>query len=71
MAILAIASTFHMSVVAEGVENEEQLAFLHTSGADVAQGFFFSKPITDEAFRDYVKNYLTERQERLAAVDAL
>lgn len=71
MAILAIATTFHMSVVAEGVENEEQLAFLHTSGADVAQGFFFSKPLTDEAFRDYVQNYLAERKERLAAADAL
>lgn len=69
IAILAIASTFHMSVVAEGIENEEQLAFLHSSGADIAQGFFFSKPLHDDTFRVYVKNYLEERKQLLAASD--
>jgi len=64
IAILAIASTFHMSVVAEGVEDEEQLAFLHSSGADIAQGFFFSKPLPDKEFRDYVKDYLKQRKQR-------
>ena len=65
VAILAIASTFHMSVVAEGVEDEVQLAFLHSSGADIAQGFYFSKPLPDGEFREYVKTYMEEHKKRM------
>ncbi len=60
VAILAIASTFNMSVVAEGVENEEQLAFLQGSSTDIAQGYHFSKPLPDSEFRLYVKRYSQE-----------
>ncbi|MFO7602892.1 MAG: EAL domain-containing protein [Gammaproteobacteria bacterium] len=71
IAILAIASTFHMSVIAEGVEDAEQLAFLHTSGADVAQGFYFSKPLQDEDFREYVRDYLAMREQQRKVADQL
>ena len=71
IAILAIASTFHMSVIAEGVENEEQLAFLHSSGADIAQGYYFSKPLPDEVFRQYVLDYMVSRKKRFEAAAAL
>ncbi len=49
-AILSLASSLHLKVVAEGVENAEQLAQLTQLGCPVAQGYFFGKPVTaDEA----------------------
>lgn len=44
-AILTIAQTLHLNVIAEGVEREEQLAFLHEEGCSEGQGYLFSKPI--------------------------
>ncbi|WP_331281020.1 bifunctional diguanylate cyclase/phosphodiesterase [Brevibacillus thermoruber] len=44
-AILTIAQTLHLNVIAEGVEREEQLAFLHEEGCNEGQGYLFSKPI--------------------------
>ena len=49
-AILSLASSLHLKVVAEGVENAEQLAQLTQLGCPVAQGYFFGKPVpADEA----------------------
>ncbi|MDE5596212.1 MAG: EAL domain-containing protein, partial [Lachnospiraceae bacterium] len=38
------------SVVAEGVENEKQLAFLRDAGCDMIQGYYFYKPMPEEEF---------------------
>ena len=45
MAIVGMAHTLGLTVVAEGVENEEQLAFLGERGCEVYQGYFYSKPV--------------------------
>ncbi len=44
-AIIAMAHSLQLKVVAEGVETKEQLDFLRTRGCDQIQGFYFSKPI--------------------------
>lgn len=44
-AIIAMAHSLQMTVVAEGVENEEQLNFLRERGCDKYQGYYFSKPM--------------------------
>ncbi|WP_412460541.1 putative bifunctional diguanylate cyclase/phosphodiesterase [Pseudomonas sp. SC11] len=44
-AILIMAHTLHLQVVTEGVETDEQLAFLATQGCDFAQGFLLSRPV--------------------------
>ncbi|MCC6532631.1 MAG: EAL domain-containing protein [Burkholderiales bacterium] len=57
-AILAMARGLDLHVVAEGVENQEQLAFLTAQGCELAQGYLLSRPL-DEA--SYVR-YLDQRQ---------
>jgi len=44
-AIIAMAHNLNLKVVAEGVENEAQLAFLRERRCDEMQGFLFSKPL--------------------------
>ena len=44
-AIIAMAHSLQLEVVAEGVETQEQLDMLRKLGCDVIQGYFFSKPI--------------------------
>lgn len=44
-AIITLAHTLGLKVVAEGVETIEQLANLQELGGDLAQGFYFSKPL--------------------------
>jgi len=44
-AIVAMGHQLGLKVVAEGIENEEQLKLLHRNNCDYAQGFLFSKPM--------------------------
>jgi diguanylate cyclase len=55
-AILAMAKGLDLAVVAEGVENQDQLAFVTSQGCDFAQGYLFGKPMPDEAYLDYLRN---------------
>lgn len=50
-AIIAMAHSLNIEVVAEGVETEEQLAFLKSQKCDKIQGYLFSPPVPEEKFR--------------------
>lgn len=50
-AIIAMAHSLKLDIVAEGVENEEQLAFLRRRDVNIIQGYFFSPPVPAEKFR--------------------
>ena len=45
-AIIAMAHSLHLKVVAEGVETLQQVEFLRKAGCDNVQGFFFARPMT-------------------------
>ena len=51
-AVLLMAHSMNLRVVAEGVENEDQLAFLREQQCDEAQGFLFSGPLSADKFRE-------------------
>jgi diguanylate cyclase (GGDEF)-like protein len=48
-AIINLAQNLRLAVVAEGVETEDQLAFLRANGCDEMQGYFFARPTDPEA----------------------
>ncbi|MEO7106136.1 MAG: EAL domain-containing protein [Rhodoferax sp.] len=49
-AIVAMARSLSLSVVAEGVENKEQAALLTTLGCNQVQGYYYARPLTVNAF---------------------
>ena len=54
--IISLAHAFGMSVVAEGVETEDQLGLLWEMGCDQAQGFLLGKPVLGEAFAELLES---------------
>lgn len=53
-AILAMAHCLGLNVTAEGVETEAQLEVLRRLGCEVAQGFYFSRPLPAEQCREFL-----------------
>ena len=53
-AIIALAKALELEVLAEGVETEEQKAFLIDNWCDTAQGYLFAKPISAKSFEDFL-----------------
>ena len=52
--ILDVAKILGVPVIAEGVETEEQLLALKDLGCDLAQGYFFSRPIPGDEFDRFI-----------------
>jgi diguanylate cyclase (GGDEF)-like protein/PAS domain S-box-containing protein len=50
VSIISLAHSLRLQVIAEGVENSDQLAFLRAHGCDQLQGYYFSKPISADGF---------------------
>ncbi len=56
-AIIAMAHSLQLTVIAEGVENNEQLAFLQQKGCEICQGYFFSPPIPIPEMTQFLEKF--------------
>jgi diguanylate cyclase (GGDEF)-like protein len=56
VAIIRMAHSLKLAVVAEGVETESQLGFLQSHGCDEAQGFLFSRPLRAEDIAKWLRS---------------
>jgi len=56
-AIIAMAHSLHLKVVAEGVETLGQFNYLRAQGCDQIQGFLFSPPVTEDVFASYLRSF--------------
>jgi len=56
-AIVHMAKTLGFTVVAEGVESQAQAQFLHRLGCQQAQGFFFARPMPQDALAEYLGRF--------------
>lgn len=64
-AIINIAHNLSLEVIAEGVETQAQLDFLKKLNCDIVQGYFFSKPISNEEVINFIQRFeLREREVR-------
>jgi sensor c-di-GMP phosphodiesterase-like protein len=55
--MIELTGALDMVSVAEGVETSEQLDFLRAKGCDMAQGYFFSKPLPKQEFLAWFESY--------------
>jgi EAL domain-containing protein (putative c-di-GMP-specific phosphodiesterase class I) len=60
MAIIALAHSLNLKVIAEGVEKDEQFAFLKSKFCTEVQGFLFSKPISGKELTSFLQKNMTK-----------
>jgi len=58
-AIISMAKSLNLKVIAEGVEDEAQMSFLRTHQCDEIQGYYFSKPVSPEEAAAKLKGVAT------------
>jgi EAL domain-containing protein (putative c-di-GMP-specific phosphodiesterase class I) len=63
-AMLALAHRLGLQVTAEGVETQEQLAFLRRSGCDLVQGYLFSPPVPPDHFEELLRDQQAKQAQR-------
>ena len=59
-AVISMGRSLKLRVIAEGVETQEELAFLQDRLCDEAQGYYFSRPVLPTQFANLLKNGIPE-----------
>jgi EAL domain-containing protein (putative c-di-GMP-specific phosphodiesterase class I) len=65
-----MAKSLDLKVIAEGVENEEQLFFLQAHNCDELQGYYFSKPLAPSDFAEKARSTLSLQPHLQATMPA-
>lgn len=63
-AIIQLARSLNLSIVAEGVENQAQFDWLKSAGVDIAQGFLFDRAVPPDIFE---QDYLSTQTDDVSA----
>ena len=66
-AIISMAKSLRLKVIAEGVEDEAQMSFLRAHQCDEIQGYYFSKPLAVDKVADKLRGHSPEPQARAQA----
>jgi len=61
MAIISMAKSLRLEVIAEGVETWQQFSFLKQNHCDDIQGYHFSKPLKEDEFKSFVREHRIDR----------
>ena len=61
-AIISMAKSLNLKVIAEGVEDEAQMSFLRAHHCDEIQGYYFSKPLAVDKVADKLRGNVAEMQ---------
>jgi EAL domain-containing protein (putative c-di-GMP-specific phosphodiesterase class I) len=61
-AMIAMAKSLDLGVIAEGVETRQQLDFLRAAGCQAYQGYYFSVPLPAKAFAELVRRQALQKQ---------
>jgi diguanylate cyclase (GGDEF)-like protein/PAS domain S-box-containing protein len=69
-AIISMAKSLRLKVIAEGVENEAQMSILRAHQCDEIQGYYFSRPLTVDKVADKLRPHSPEPQARAQASGA-
>ncbi len=67
-AIISMAKSLNLKVIAEGVENEAQMSFLRAHQCDEIQGYYFSKPLTADKAAEKLRGSPQELRARAQAL---
>ncbi len=60
-AIIALARNFKLNVIAEGIENEQDIVALRSLDCDMGQGYLFSKPIPVDQALEFIEQNMKEQ----------
>lgn len=66
-AVIGLGHSLNLEVVAEGVEEVEQLDYLREKGCDFIQGYLYSKPLPADTFVTWVTERQAQEPKRIAA----
>lgn len=58
--IIEMAKKLNIAVLCEGVENDSQSRFLSKIGCDMIQGYYYSRPLCEKDFIEYMASHMSE-----------
>ncbi len=66
-AIISMAKSLNLKVIAEGVENDEQMSFLRAHHCDEIQGYYLSPPLTVDKVADRLRHHIPQPPTHMVA----